>query len=287
MKLFLARALAIASPSPRSWQLPSPGANSPDPIHPSPADQSGQHQSPPAQASRQSHLPALIDANGHDRQHHRSRRETAAADAVTASTVDDAERQAVTVTGLDLDVHLNTAAQQLAARALVTVRNDGTAPLSRIPLQISSSLNWERIRIAGRDASFPVATINSDSDHTGQLHEAVSPARRAPRPRRDRSARRHLLRHHRLTAQRLLSVGTPEDSRFSLRLGPDQPDFTGLRGFGNVVWYPVVSVPVLIGDGARLFDEIGRQKLGSVRTSIPPAPHRRVSPRTSAHRRRR
>ena len=43
----------------------------------------------------------------------------------------------------------------------------------RIPLQISSSLNWERIRIAGRDVSFPVATVNSDSDHTGQLHEAV------------------------------------------------------------------------------------------------------------------
>ena len=36
-----------------------------------------------------------------------------------------------------------------------------------------------------------------------------------------------------------------------------------MRGFGNVVWYPVVSIPVLIGDGARLFDEIGRQKLRS------------------------
>jgi len=38
-------------------------------------------------------------------------------------------------------------------------------------------------------------------------------------------------------------------------------EFTGLRGFGNVVWYPVSSVPVILGDGARLFDEIGRQKL--------------------------
>ena len=37
--------------------------------------------------------------------------------------------------------------------------------------------------------------------------------------------------------------------------------FTGLRGFGNVVWYPVSSVPVILGDGARLFDEMGEHKL--------------------------
>ena len=38
-------------------------------------------------------------------------------------------------------------------------------------------------------------------------------------------------------------------------------DFTGLRGFGNVVWYPVSSVPVILGDGARVFDEMGEHKL--------------------------
>jgi hypothetical protein len=37
--------------------------------------------------------------------------------------------------------------------------------------------------------------------------------------------------------------------------------FTGLRGFGNVVWYPVSSVPVILGDGARLFNEVGEHKL--------------------------
>jgi hypothetical protein len=37
--------------------------------------------------------------------------------------------------------------------------------------------------------------------------------------------------------------------------------FTGLRGFGNVGWYPVSSVPVMLGDGARLFDEMGEHKL--------------------------
>jgi len=46
-----------------------------------------------------------------------------------------------------------------------------------IRLQISSSLNWERIRVNGADVPFTVATLNSDADHTGQLHEAaVTPA---------------------------------------------------------------------------------------------------------------
>ena len=65
------------------------------------------------------------------------------------------------------------------------------------------------------------------------------------------------------TARRLLSVGTPEDSASHSDWDQINPAFTGLRGFGNVVWYPASSVPVIIGDGARLFDEIGRQKLRS------------------------
>lgn len=180
-----------------------------------------------------------------------------------APSVEDRDRQGVAITGLDLDVRLNTTAQQLAARALVTVRNMGTSPLSRIPLQISSSLNWERIRIAGRDASIPVATLNSDSDHTGQLHEATvllpEPLAGGATVQLDVTYSGTIA----TTARRLISVGTPEDSASHSDWDQVNPAFTGLRGFGNVVWYPIASVPVIIGDGARLFEEIGRQKLRS------------------------
>jgi hypothetical protein len=63
------------------------------------------------------------------------------------------------------------------------------------------------------------------------------------------------------SAQRLLAIGTPEDVASHSDWDRIDTAFTGLRGFGNVVWYPVSAVPVILGDGSRLFDEIGEQKL--------------------------
>ncbi len=172
----------------------------------------------------------------------------------------DADREAVTVTSLDLEVHLDSAAHQLAVRAGVTVRNDGAAPLGRIPLQISSSLNWEQVRLAGHNLPFAVATLNSDSDHTGQLHEAAVTLAQPLLP--GTSARLDVVYSGVVvpSAQRLVTIGTPEAVALHSDWDEISPSFTGLRGFGNVVWYPVVSVPVILGDGARLFDEIGRHK---------------------------
>jgi hypothetical protein len=181
-------------------------------------------------------------------------------------SADDVDRQAVTFTSFDLDVHLLPADQQIAVRALLTIRNDGATPLSRIPLQISSSLNWEHIRDTtpgGQPHDIPlhVATINSDADHTGQLHEALIPLAAPLPPGQTLQLDVTYSGLIALSAQRLQSIGAPD----SLALHSDWDQislpFTGLRGFGNVVWYPVVSAPVLLGDGARLFDEIGSHKL--------------------------
>jgi hypothetical protein len=180
---------------------------------------------------------------------------------VSAPTAEDAEREAVTYTSFDIDVHLHPAAHQIAVRALLTVRNDGKTPLAHVPLQISSSLNWERIRLLGKDITFQVATLNSDADHTGQLHEAAVPLPQPLAPGADVQLDVTYSGSIAPSAQRLLAIGTPQD--VALRSDWDQIDtaFTGLRGFGNVVWYPVSAVPVILGDGARLFDEIGEHKL--------------------------
>jgi len=173
----------------------------------------------------------------------------------------DAERSALTFTDFDMDVRLRTVEQKLAVRALIVVRNDGKTPLARLPLQLSSALTWERIRVQGRDVAFQVATLNSDADHTGQLHEAAVPLAAPLAPgaslQLDVTYSGTILQ----TAQRLLAVGTPEQVALHSDWDRISTDFTGLRGFGNVVWYPVASVPVILGDGARLFDEMGEHKM--------------------------
>lgn len=181
--------------------------------------------------------------------------------AVEAPTATDAEREGVTFTDFRMDVHLRPAAHEIAVRALITVRNDGKSPLVHLPLQISSSLRWERIRIAGFDAQYTVATLNSDTDHTGQLHEAAVELSTPLRP----GATLHLDVTYsgaiEQSAKRLLAIGTPEDVALHSDWDTIDTEFTGLRGFGNVAWYPVSAPPVILGDGARVFDEMGEHKL--------------------------
>ncbi|WP_348263214.1 hypothetical protein P8935_01340 [Telmatobacter sp. DSM 110680] len=274
MKLSLARTLAFAFSAAilasipvkaQTPSVPSPSSPNPDQQQSTP-DQPAQNPPAPKPAGKVL-FERSLDANGNTVNTTGPAAKPAAQPAET-STVADADRKAIAITSLDLDVRLNTPAQQLAARALVTVRNAGTSPLTHIPLQISSSLNWERIRIASRDLSAPVATINSDSDHTGQLHEAVVSLAQPLAPGATIQLDVTYSGTIAATARRLLSVGTPEESAAHSDWDEISPEFTGLRGFGNVVWYPVSSTPVIIGDGARLFDEIGNQKLHAAGTAF-------------------
>jgi len=102
-----------------------------------------QNSSPPQQPApspdQQSHGKVIfsrsIDENGQTN----TEAGPAAPEIAKLPVAQDTERQAITFTAFDLDVHLRLAAQAIAVRALVTVRNDGKTPLARIPLQLSSS----------------------------------------------------------------------------------------------------------------------------------------------------
>ncbi len=59
------------------------------------------------------------------------------------------ERDSLTFLAYDLDVRLTPRQESLTVRAQITVRNDGEQPLTRIALQLSSTLKWERIKSAG------------------------------------------------------------------------------------------------------------------------------------------
>jgi len=254
MKLFSAGVLAIAFLTTALAINPVRAQNPPS------QPQDGQDNSAPAKSPGKVLFHRSLDPNGNTVSQTGPAANPANQNA-TASSVEDGVRKAVVLTGLELDVHLNTAAQQITVRGTLSARNSGKSALSRIPLQLSSSLNWERIRVAGHDVPLAVATVNSDSDHTGQLHEAVVPLAAPLDPGATVQLEFFYSGTIAPTARRLVSVGTPDDSAAHSDWDEISPDFTGLRGFGNVVWYPVASTPVMIGDGAQLFDEIGRQKL--------------------------
>jgi len=176
-------------------------------------------------------------------------------------SIPDAERTAPTYTAFDLDVRLRPAESHIAVRALITLRNDSKSPLAHLPLQLSSDLTWENIRLNGRQIPFTVATLNSDADHTGQLHEAVIPL---PAPLAPGASLQLDVTYSgaiRQSTKRLQAIGTPDEIASHSDWDRITPSFTGLRGFGNILWYPASSVPVILGDGARLFDEIGTHKL--------------------------
>jgi hypothetical protein len=198
--------------------------------------------------------------------------------------VTDAERDALTFTAYDLDLHLTPASAGLAARAALTLRNDGPVPLTRLVLQISSSLHWDSLALlttsSPQHLDFTARRLATDADHTGWAQEAVISL---PKPLAS-GATLHLSALYSgaipESAERLERIGAPaaeatqtdwdaiapstldaSSSSASGTVATAESSGTALRGFGDVLWYPVAAAPVFLGDGAKLFDALGRSKL--------------------------
>jgi len=175
-------------------------------------------------------------------------------------TVSDEEREAITFTAYDLDLHLTPASAGIEAHANLTVRNDGKTPLTRLALQISSSLVWESLRLRTGQSAFVQHRINTDADHTGVAREAVLtlPQPLAPGASVDLTA--IYSGSIPQSGERLERIGAPEDKAAEADWDTIASTGTALRGYGNVLWYPVAGAPVFLGDGAKLFDSVGRAK---------------------------
>ncbi len=170
------------------------------------------------------------------------------------------ERDSLTFLSYDLDIHLIPRQESLAVRARMTVRSDGDQPLSRIALQLSSTLKWERIKVGDSDAKFAQHLLDSDGDHTGAVNEAVVTLPRPLAPKGELKLEVFYGGLVALSGERLERIGAPNINAERSDWDRVSADFIGVRGFGNVVWYPVSVSPVLLGDGAKLFSEIGQQK---------------------------
>jgi hypothetical protein len=172
----------------------------------------------------------------------------------------DGERQAITFLTYDLDVHLQPREHAMAVRARILVRNDSSTPLNRLALQISSSLQWTGVHVGETPAPFSQQLVNSDIDHTGALREVVIPLARPLGPQQSLSLDLSYEGTAALATKRLEQIGTPSDIAAASDWDRVSDEFVGLRGFGNVAWYPVSSVPVALGDGAKFFTEAAAER---------------------------
>jgi hypothetical protein len=184
----------------------------------------------------------------------------------------DAERSSILFTGYDLDARVNPATAHLAMRARVTLKNTGAVALSRVALQVSSTLQWESATLLSAAGSKRLELsqhlLDTDADHTGKANEAVIALPEALTPGQtvqldtfyDGAIVASAGRLERLGATQAQAAGTDWDA-----IGGDA---TALRGFGDVLWYPVASRQLFLGDGAQLFDAIGALKLREAQATI-------------------
>jgi hypothetical protein len=177
----------------------------------------------------------------------------------------DRERSAVFFTAYDLDARLVPTSSQLAMRARLTLRNDGTVPLNRVALQVSSTLQWESASLVDEKGSEPLELtqhlLDSDVDHTGKVNEAILTLRQPLAP--GKSLQLDTFYSGAITANggRLERIGATHAQALSTDWDEISADATALRGFGSVLWYPSASPQLFLGDGAQLFDAIGASKL--------------------------
>lgn len=193
----------------------------------------------------------------------------------------DREREAFTVTSYDLDLRLEPATGEVSARARLVVRNDGSEPLRRVPLQVSSTLRWESAGLLGpgnerQSLELSQHTVETDADHTGEASEAVLTL---PEPLpAGRTASLDVFYSGSLAPSggRLQRLGASADQAAATDwdgvVAPESGRSTALRGFGNVLWYPVVSPQLFLGDGNELFRAVSamrqRERAATVRLRV-------------------
>ena len=190
--------------------------------------------------------------------------------APTGPELTDVERAALTITAYDLDAHLKPSAAGLQMRARVKVRNDGTMPLTRVALQISSTLTWESASLVSSSGAaaqkLPLAQhlLETDADHTGKANEAIVSLPSALAP--GASVTLDMLYSGMIAANgaRLEAIGTPpaaaSDADWDTVAALPNGLLTALRGFGTVLWYPVAAPQLFLGDGATLFQFISETR---------------------------
>ena len=184
----------------------------------------------------------------------------------------DADRSALRITSYDLDARLDPAHHGLSTRAQLTVRNGDATPLKQLALQISSTLHWDSATLIGGAARTRLALsqhlLDTDADHTGAESEAILPLPEPLAPGASVSLDLFYSGTIARNAGRLARLGADARAQQSTDWDEISTTFTGLRGFGNVLWYPVASPQLFLSEGNALFGAVGASRLAEQATSV-------------------
>jgi hypothetical protein len=170
------------------------------------------------------------------------------------------DREAFTFTNYDLDVRIEPEQQRLAVRGKLTLRNDSASAQKNLSLQISSTLDWRSIQIAGKPVQFVSQPYTSDIDHTGALSEAIVTLPQTVPPKNTINLEIGYEGTIPLDATRLARIGVPEELAKHSDWDQIGKSFTAVRGIGYVVWYPVATESANLSEGNSVFEATGRWK---------------------------
>jgi hypothetical protein len=184
---------------------------------------------------------------------------------VPASALD---RDAFTFSRYNLDVRIEPRQQRLAVRGNITLRNDSSAPQKNLSLQISSTLDWRSIKLAGKAVQFVSQPYTSDIDHTGALSEAI-----VTLPQEIPSKEKLELEIAYegvipLDTARLTRIGVPEELARHSDWDQIGASFTAIRGIGYVAWYPVAMQSANLSEGNSLFETLAGWKTREATSTV-------------------
>lgn len=197
-------------------------------------------------------------------------------DSLPATPITDTERSAILITSTDLDLHLVPAESREEVRATLTLHNTSATPLVRIPLQISGSLRWQAVATATPAGVAPIpfsqSPIATDADHTGYAQEAVLTPASPLAPAATLTITVFYAGPIPQSSARLAVLGTSAtvaaQTDWDAILPTTDAASTALRGFGNVLWYPVVAPAALLGDTDKLPALIAHQRALNAASTI-------------------
>ncbi len=167
------------------------------------------------------------------------------------------DRHAFTFIDYDLTITLDPPTSGFTAQGSATLRNDTSEPQKIAVLQVSSSLDWKTISLAGKLVQYVTQEYTSDLDHTGALSEAIVTLP-SPIPPKG-TVVLHFGYAGKITADatRLRRVGVPEKTALASDWDRiDTSAYSAVRGVGHVAWYPIATEAVSLSDGTAVFQEI-------------------------------